>query len=111
VAVVLQRWTFGSARLVPGSAAGSAADTLRIRGSWTPLAMMMAVFLIKYALAVALAIRPGMAADAVFGGTVCGLLGLCNGYFLGQLARDLATGRRILEGRAKGVPSTAADPV
>jgi hypothetical protein len=107
VAVALQRWTFGRARLAPGSAA----DTLRIRGSWTPLAMMMAVFLIKYALAVALAIRPGMAADAVFGGTVCGLLGLCNGYFLGQLARDLASGRRILQGQAKGVPSTVADPV
>ncbi|CAN7557050.1 DUF6622 family protein [Massilia sp. LjRoot122] len=99
VALVLQRWTFGSANAVPGAAA----KTARIRGSWTPLAMMMSVFLIKYALAVTLAIRPGMVGDAVFAATVCGLLGLCNGYFVGQLARDLST----LRTRSAPCPASA----
>jgi len=105
--VVLQRWAFGGAGIKPGAAPGS----LRIRGSWTPLAVMMAIFLVKYALAVALAIRPGMADNAVFAATVCGLLGLGNGWFLGQLACDLAAARRILGAQAKGVPPAAADTV
>jgi hypothetical protein len=71
--------------------------------------MMMTVFMIKYVLAVTLAIQPQMAGDVVFAATVCGLLGLCNGYFLGQLARDIAASRRILQ--ANGVPSGVVDPV
>jgi hypothetical protein len=104
-AVVLQRWIFGRAGVVPAAAA----NTVRIRGSWAPLAMMMTVFMIKYVLAVTLAIQPQMAGDVVFAATVCGLLGLCNGYFLGQLARDIAASRRILQ--ANGVPSGVVDPV
>lgn len=98
-AYALQRWSFGRAGVSPGAAP----DTLRIRGSWMPLAVMMLIFLVKYALAVTLAIRPHMADDAVFGATVCGLLGLCNGYFLGQLARDIAA--------ARGLPQACSAPV
>lgn len=107
--MVLQRWAFGRSGVKAGAMPGS----LRIRGSWTPLAVMMAIFLVKYALAVALAIRPGMAENAVFAAAVCGLLGLGNGWFLGQLACDLPAARRILARRqqAKGVPPAAADTV
>lgn len=103
-AVVLQRWTFGRAGVTPSATA----NKVHVRGSWAPLAMMMTVFMIKYVLAVALAIRPRLTNDMVFAATVCGLLGLCNGYFLGQLARDLGASRRIL--RSNGVPTGAVDP-
>lgn len=90
--VALQRWTFGGSRVEAGPAPGS----LRIRGSWTPLLMMLTIFVIKYAMAVVQVVRPQVALGAGFALASCGLLGLCNGYFLGQLACDRAASRRIL---------------
>ncbi|UUZ49766.1 hypothetical protein LP420_06160 [Massilia sp. B-10] len=43
----------------------------------------------KYALAVALAIQPQAADNAVFAATACALFGVFSGYFLGCLARDM----------------------
>lgn len=83
--------------------AGSAPGTVRLRGSWAPLALMMAIFAIKYALAVVLAIQPGLAGSSVFAAAACGLLGLVNGCFLGRLAADLAVARRVA-----GKPAAAA---
>lgn len=100
--VALQRQAFGRSMLIPGAGAGK----LRIRGSWMPLAVMLAIFVLKYALAVLLAIRPHMADDLVFGATACGLLGLCNGYFLGQLARDIAAARRLPQACSAAVPDS-----
>lgn len=76
--------------------AGALAGTVRLRGSWAPLALMMAIFAIKYALAVVLAVQPGLAGSSLFAAAACGLLGLCNGCFLGRLAADLAAARRSL---------------
>lgn len=76
----------GKGRASPGAIPG----TVRIPGSWLPLALMMAIFVIKYALAVALSIQPALAGKALFAASACGLLGLCNGCFLGRLAGDLA---------------------
>ncbi|MGG7603788.1 DUF6622 family protein [Massilia sp. BKSP1R2A-1] len=89
-AIVLQRVRFGAS----STSAGAVPGTVRVRGSWAPLALMMAVFTIKYALAVALAIQPGLADKVPFAAAACGLLGLCNGYLLGQLALDIASSRR-----------------
>lgn len=89
--LTLQRLAFGRSCVLAVAGAGR----VRLRGSWTPLALMLTVFSIKYVLGVVLAILPGMAGQAVFVATVCFLLGLCNGYFLGQLARDIASARRI----------------
>lgn len=99
--MALQRWAFGGSRVEAGTAPGS----LRIRGSWTPLLMMLTIFVIKYAMAVVQAVQPQLAQGAVFAITACGLLGLCNGWFLGQLARDIAAARRIGgHGRMAGSP-------
>ncbi len=89
--IALQRWTFGGSRVTAGSVPGS----LRIRGSWTPLLMMLSVFVIKYAMAVVQAVQPQVTAGTGFAVGACGLLGLCNGYFLGQLARDIAAARTL----------------
>jgi len=79
---------------VDRASAGVMPGTLRIRGSWTPLVLMLTIFAVKYALAVALAIQPGLAGNALFAAAACGLLGLCNGCLLGRLAGDLAAARR-----------------
>ncbi len=91
-ALMLQRWTSSGERISAGSVAGS----VRVRGSWAPLVLMLTIFLVNYTVAVALAIRPHLAAHAVFATTACGLFGASSGYFLGQLARDLAAWRRML---------------
>ena len=77
-------WTLGSA----GVQAGSAPGLVLVRGSRAPMAMMLAVFLTKYAASVALAMQPMARQEAVFTIAVCALFGLFNGYFLGRLARD-----------------------
>lgn len=107
-AVMLQRWAGGGERPGLGAAPGS----LRVRGSWAPLILMLAIFLVNYTVAVVLAIRPDVKANPVFVATACGLFGVSNGYFLGQFLRDMAPSRRngqMLQGRA-GQPCSVARP-
>ncbi|NVE01100.1 DUF6622 family protein [Massilia sp. BJB1822] len=60
------------------------------RGSWLPLALMMAVFCGKYAVAVALSIQPALRGDLRFALPVCLAFGLFGGVFLGRLLRTVA---------------------
>ncbi|MBQ5945871.1 DUF6622 family protein [Massilia sp. ST3] len=76
-------WRFGTSRIV------AAADGVRMRGSAAPLALMLGVFVIKYAASVAWAIGPRLHQDAAFGLVLCALFGVLNGCFLGALGRDL----------------------
>jgi uncharacterized membrane protein len=97
--IALAAWAAGMAIALPpvlvfGAdriAAGSTPGTVRIRGSWVPLAMMMAVFFTKYAASVMLAIFPHAHQNALATGVICTLFGLFNGFFVGRLARDLWT--------------------
>jgi hypothetical protein len=84
-------WKLGRNRTAPGSAPGS----VIVRGSWLPLAMMMAVFFTKYAASVLLAILPHARQDALIAAGVCALFGVFNGCFLGRLARDVAAWRGL----------------
>jgi hypothetical protein len=86
---VLLVWKFGADRTLPGAAPGR----VRVRGSWAPLAMMMAVFFTKYTASVLLAVLPHARQDAFFALGVCVLFGVYNGCFLGRLARDLTASR------------------
>ena len=97
-ATALLVWKSGADRIVPGAAPGS----VRVRGSWAPLAMMMAVFFTKYAASVLLAILPHARQDALFVTGVCLLFGVFNGAFLGRLARDLAASRGAPAGGQPG---------
>jgi hypothetical protein len=85
-ATMLLVMKFGGKRTAPGATA----DTIVVRGSWAPLAMMMAVFFTKYVASVLLAVLPHARQDAVFAACVCALFGVFNGYFLGRLARDVS---------------------
>jgi hypothetical protein len=97
--IALAAWIAGVAVAVPplllfGAdrvAAGAAPGTVRVRGSWAPLALMMAVFCTKYTASVLLAAFPQAHQNALVAGVVCALFGLFNGVFLGRLARDLWT--------------------
>lgn len=95
-------WTFGRA----GASAGAAPGSLRIHGSRAPLAMMMAIFFSKYAMAVTLAVQPHASQDALLPSVACALFGVFNGYFLGRLARQLAAWQ-ALRAPAMGLAAAA----
>ena len=68
---------------------------LHVPGSWLPLAMMVALFLIKYGVGATLAINHAMAADTTFG-AACGLAyGSFSGLFAARALglRSLASAR------------------
>ena len=61
-----------------------------IGGSWIPLAMLMAVFFMRYAVNVSIAIAPTLKADAGFGAMVALLYGLPAGLIAGRALRILS---------------------
>jgi hypothetical protein len=83
-------WKFGRSRTAPGATPGS----VIVRGSWAPLAMMMAIFFTKYAASVLLAVAPHARQDVLVVAGVCALFGVFSGSFLGRLARDVAAVER-----------------
>jgi hypothetical protein len=72
------------------TAPGSDGQKVIQRGSWWPLALMMAIFVAKYVLAVAMVMMPSLATDRLFVAGACALFGLLSGLFLGRSARYLA---------------------
>lgn len=96
-AALAWRWSGGQV-----AAVDRAARTVRLRGSWTPLALMMAIFIGKYAVAAATGMQPALAQDAAFAVGSCTFFGLCNGVFIGRLLRCVAAFHTVavLEARA-----------
>ncbi|WP_307720826.1 MULTISPECIES: DUF6622 family protein [unclassified Duganella] len=84
---VVVTWRLGSG--VP-IVVDRAAGTVRQRGSWLPLMLMIAIFCTKYAVAVTTAMHPELAQNPLFAATVTLLFGLFNGVFVGRLARYVA---------------------
>ena len=78
------------------------------RGSWLPLALMMAIFCTKYVVAVMLAIQPGLKNEMAFTAAVCILYGLFNGVFIGRLLRNVAAYRQA---RQAVVPARPIGPI
>lgn len=64
------------------------AGTVLQRGSWTPLALMLAIFATRYAVAVATGLQPALVHSLPFATGVTLLFGIFNGVFLGRLARQ-----------------------
>lgn len=91
-------WRLSNARIDAGATPGS----VRVRGSWAPMAMMMAIFFTKYITAVTLVMQPGAAQNALFSAAVCVLFGVFNGYFLGGLARDMTCYKVLREQGLRG---------
>ena len=104
---LLLRWSFGALPLLawaggalcvtllmlalsrPRVIAGMAPGTLLLRGSRAPLAMMLVVFVAKYAAIVSSVMHPQLRHDALFAVGFSAMCGVFNGYFVGSLVRDL----------------------
>jgi len=84
-------WTLGNPRSIT---AFPERGTVQRVGSWLPLILMLAIFCMKYAVAVTLAVAPAQAHAAGFVLTVCSLYGVFSGIFLGGLLRTLQVYRQ-----------------
>jgi hypothetical protein len=78
--------------------AGQRFDTrtrlVHMPGSWEPLILMMAIFSIRYAVAVALALHPQARGDLAVAAIVATLYGALGGIFIGRMVRTLISTRR-----------------
>lgn len=80
---------------VPGASWSPGTGLLHVPGSWLPLALIVALFLIKYGVGATLAVNHAMAADPTFG-ACCGLAyGSFSGLFAARSLglRSLGSGR------------------
>ncbi|GAA3983225.1 hypothetical protein GCM10022279_03370 [Comamonas faecalis] len=70
-------------RLTPPAGAhwNTSTRSIHLPGSWVPMGLILAVFLMKYGIGVQLAMEPSLAHDTGFAGTVTALYGLLSGYF------------------------------
>ena len=59
-------------------------QTVRVPGSWLPLALIVALFMIKYVAGVSLALHPALRADAGFASACSVAYGLFSGLFLAR---------------------------
>ncbi|MGH8744990.1 MAG: DUF6622 family protein, partial [Burkholderiales bacterium] len=89
-AVALASLALPAARGVGYSAAER---TFSVPGSWFPLALMMAIFFTKYAVAVTLARQPALHAAPGFVAAACCLYGAFSALFFARALRILRTAR------------------
>ena len=95
-------WTLTDARKV---AAIPERASVQRPGSWLPLALMLSIFCMKYAVAVTLAIVPAYVHAPGFVLPVCAAYGCFSGIFLGGLLRTVAIYR---QGQMTSGPQGAA---
>jgi len=69
-------------------------DGFVVAGSPWPLALMLAIFMLRYAVAVTLVFHPAWAADAGFSGAMALLYGSLSGLFAARAVRILTSGPR-----------------
>ncbi len=76
-----------------------ATGTVYVPGSWLPLALIVALFALKYGAGVGLALHPALAADPVFAGLCSLAYGGFSGLFLarGLSLRALARRRQAMQ--------------
>lgn len=70
-----------------GALYDSASRRFTLPGSWVPMALIMGIFLTRYAVGIELAMQPGLARDGQFTLVVGALYGLFSGIFMARAAR------------------------
>lgn len=80
-------WAISHTALPRGTHYDAAQRSFWLAGSWTPMVLILGVFLTKYAVGVALAMAPARAHDPVFTLVAALLYGGFSGCFLGRGAR------------------------
>jgi hypothetical protein len=88
-----------------GSRYDAASRRFTLPGSWVPMALIMGIFLTRYAVGATLAMHPELRFDANFSLAVATLYGVFSGIFAGRTARLLRLG--AWQQRATPVPRTA----
>ena len=73
-----------------GASYDADAKQFTVPGSWVPLALMMGIFFVKYAVAVMHAIKPGMFDATTAVAVVAGTYGLFSGLFMARALRVLS---------------------
>ncbi|MEF3065836.1 DUF6622 family protein [Pandoraea apista] len=77
---------------------------VRMPGSWLPLVWMLAIFVLKFAVAVSMAIHPDLKSNGGFAAWICLWYGAFSGIFLGRV---LAIRRAIRNASVAGEASLA----
>ncbi len=72
-----------------GTAWDAAAQRFRLPGSWTPMALILGIFLLKYGIGVQLALEPALARNTGFALAVTALYGLLSGWLAARTLRVL----------------------
>ena len=80
-------WALSRTALPAGTHYDAGQRRFTVAGSWIPLALMMGIFLVKYAIGVALAMEPTRAHEPVFALAAALLYGAFSGCFFGRSAR------------------------
>lgn len=70
-----------------GTTYDPAARTFFLKGSWVPLALIVAVFLTRYVVNVDIAMQPSLVRDGAYTVIVGGIYGISTGLFVGRAAR------------------------
>jgi hypothetical protein len=89
-ALAAQAWAAGA--LLAAGASFTLASRERasiLRGSWPPMAAMLAMFFIKNGVAQLAGWSPSLRHEAALVPAVCALYGVLSGLFLGQMLRSL----------------------
>lgn len=76
-----------------GTLYDAGARRFHLPGSWVPLGLILAVFLLKYIIGVQLALEPSLAQHASFAFTVTALYGALSGLFAARTLRVLRSTR------------------
>jgi hypothetical protein len=85
---------FATSDLPAGQRYDARTRLVHMPGSWEPLLLMMAIFSIRYAVAVALALHPQARGDLAVAAIVATLYGGLGGIFIGRMVRTLMSTRR-----------------
>ncbi len=96
---------FASSDLPTGVHYDRVEQRIDLPGSWAPLALMMAIFLIRYGVAVLLAMEPALKHDVAAMALVASVYGALSGVFVGRMLRLL---RATRPGAATQPPCTSA---
>ncbi|MBB3194077.1 DUF6622 family protein [Roseateles terrae] len=77
---------------IDATGAQRASGLYRVPGSWLPMVVMLAIFCARFAVGMALGVRPSLAQDATFAGIASLSFGLLSGFFVGRSLNILRRG-------------------
>ena len=104
MAMLLAQWVVTQLPQPAGVRYDAANRQFQLPGSWVPMALIMGIFLTRYAVGVALAMSPELKADGLFTVVIASLYGVFSGIFAGRAMRLLRLAAR------PGVATTPALP-